>query len=470
MWSGSSIGRRAFLTGTLATGAAALTTGAAGRGVQSTLRKHVYDANVREIDLGGPIVKTWVYGDRLPGKELRVRAGEPVEVRLKNHLPADSTIHWHGLRIANAMDGVPGVTQDPVRPGEEYRYVITPPDAGTFWLHSHGQLQTDRGLYAPLIVDDPDEPGDYDHEWIIVLDDWLDGTGTNPEEVFHHLRSGGHHGGDYDDPCLGHLGMHLGDVHDYAYYLINGRVPEAPRTFTGRPGQRVRLRIINAAADTIFRVALGDHRFRVTHTDGFPVRQRETQSLLLGMSERIDAIVELGDGVFPLVAHPEGKHGTAMAVVRTSGGAAPGPHAHPRELDTCPLLGTGFVATDDVTLTGRPDREHDAVLTGDMHHFIWKINDAVFGEHTPLPVRSGEGVRLRYVNRTMMPHPMHLHGHTFQVINPDGGFGPRKDTALVPAKSAVDAFFVADNPGDWVTHCHNEYHMAAGMMTTVVYT
>ncbi len=183
--------QRTFLTGALATGAAALTTGAAGGGLPATLRKHVYDANVQDIDLGGPVVRTWAYGDRLPGKELRVRRGEPVEVRLKNHLPADSSIHWHGLRIVNAMDGVPGVTQEPVRPGEDYRYVFTPPDAGTFWFHSHSHLQTDRGLYGPLIVDDPNEPGDY------------------------------------DAPCLGYLGMHVGDVHAYAHYLINGRVPEA---------------------------------------------------------------------------------------------------------------------------------------------------------------------------------------------------------------------------------------------------
>ncbi|MGH3735426.1 MAG: multicopper oxidase family protein [Micromonosporaceae bacterium] len=398
-----------------------------------------------------------------------MRAGETVAVRVKNQLPEMTATHWHGLRIANAMDGVPGVTQPPIAPGGEFTYRLTPPDPGTYWLHAHHHLQLDRGLYAPLIVEDPREPGGYDDEWVIVLDDWVDGTGRTPHDVYHHLKHGGHHGGDYDDPCLGYLGRHVGDVHDYPHHLINGRVREAPAVFWAKPRQRVRLRIINAAADTFYRVALGGHTLRVTHTDGFPVRSQPAQSLLLAMGERFDAIVELDSGVFPLVAKAEGKHGGGLALVRTGGGQAPPADVHPTELDTCPKVATDFVATDDVLLDGPTDRGHTAVLTGDMMSYTWKINDRVYGDHVPLPVAEGEGVRLRFENRTMMPHPMHLHGHTFQVVRGDGGFGPRKDTAIVPAMSALDTYFVADNPGEWVTHCHNEYHMTAGMMTTVAY-
>lgn len=461
------VSRRLLLGGALGVATAGVTrtaTAAPHRG-----RRSVYAAAPGEVDLGGPVVPTWSYGGRLPGKELRLRKGDPVEVVLKNRMPADTTIHWHGLRIPNAMDGVPGVTQDTVQPGTDFHYRFTPPDAGTFWLHSHEHLQLDRGLYAPLIVEDPHERGTYDDEWTIVLDDWVDGTGRTPETVYHHLRHGGHSGGHYHDPCLGHLGDHIGDVHDYAYYLVNGRVPDAPRQFTARPGQRVRLRIINASADTMFRVALGGHALSVIATDGFPAQPRATSSLLLGMAERVDAIVELGDGVFPLVASPEGKHGLARALVRTGGGRPPAADVRPTELDTCPLLGTDVVATDDVALTGPVDRSHDLELTGDMMSYVWQINGAVFGEHAPLTVQPGDGVRLRFRNRTMMPHPMHLHGHTFQVINPDGSPGARKDTAIVPARQTVEAYFVADNPGAWVTHCHNEYHMTAGMMTTVEY-
>lgn len=495
-------------------------------------------------------MRTWTYDGRVPGRELRVRAGKPVTVLLLNQLPADTgahpadtTVHWHGVRVVNSMDGVPGVTQPPVAPGEEFVYQFTPPDSGTFWLHSHGHLQLDRGLYAPLIVEDPHEPGEYDVEWVLVLDDWVDGTGRTPDDVFHQLKRGpGHHGGGHGDKhggghgdmggghdhhggghsgmgngnghgdmgdghgghgdmggmgggdgdghgghgdmggmghggghkggtCSAHLGMHVSDVDDYPYYVINGRVRESPEVLRAKPGQRVRLRIINASADTMFRVALGEHRFMVTHTDGFPVRHTTSRSLLLGMGERVDAIVELGDGIFPFVARPEGKRGTARALVRTGGGQPPPPDLHPAELDVCPLVDADLTGADDVTFdAAAADRVHRVVLTGDMDGFTWKINGEVFGKHTPLPISRGERVRLTLINKTMMPHPMHTHGHTFQVLRDDSIPGPRRDTTIVPAQQRLQVQFDADNPGDWALHCHNDYHMAAGMMTTLTYT
>ena len=455
------------------------------------------DAAESEIDLGGRTVTTWAYGGQVPGRELRATAGKMLDVRLRNHLPVNTTVHWHGLRIANAMDGVPDVTQPSVRPETEFLYRFSPPDPGTYWLHSHEHLQLDRGLYAPLIIEDPRERLFYDDEWVIVLDDWVDGTGQTPEHVLEHLKEGGHgsHGmnmggmdtgeggghhmnkGGMDmgshhmtmDGCLRHLGEHLSDVDDYAYYLVNGRTPTSPMTFHGRPGQRIRMRIINAAADTFFQVALGDHTFTVTHTDGFPVRPQPAHSVLLGMAERIDAIVTLRDGVFPLVARAAGRNAAASAVVRTGSGPPPPRDAHPSGLDTCPLLATDLMADDDVVLNGPTDRRHTAVLSGDMDRFVWRINGEVFDDHTPLPVRRGEGVHMEFVNNTTMPHPMHLHGHTFQVVNRDGRPGPRKDTVIVPAMQRLDIYFTADNPGDWVLHCHNDYHMTAGMMTTVAY-
>lgn len=443
----------------------------------------VLDAAESEIDLGGRTVTTWAYGGQVPGRELRATAGEMVDVRLRNHLPVNTTVHWHGLRIANAMDGVPGVTQPSVRPETEFLYRFSPPDPGTYWLHSHEHLQLDRGLYAPLIVEDPREHVYYDGEWVIVLDDWADGTGTTPEHLLHHLQhgphhpspdphDGGHHGGHHDDGnggCLRHLGEHVSDVTGHPHYLINGRTSLSPMTFHGRPGQRIRMRIINAAADTFFRVALDDHTFTVTHTDGFPVRPQRAHSLLLGMAERVDAIVTLRDGVFPLVAGAAGKHGEASAVVRTGSGPSPPRGARPSGLGTCPLLATDLTAAEDVVLSGPTDRRHTAVLTEDLDRYVWQINGEVFGDHTPLPVRRGEGVHLELVNDTMMPHPMHLHGHTFQVMNAQGRPGPRKDTVIVPAKQRLGIYFVADNPGRWILHCHNDYHMTAGMMTTVAY-
>ena len=148
------------------------------------------------LDLGGPTVATWAYADRVPGPLLRATAGEFLRVTLDNQLPADTTIHWHGIRLRNAADGVPGVTQDPVQPGTAFVYEFTAPDPGTYFFHPHVGVQLDRGLYAPMVIDDPGEPGRYDAEWILVLDDWVDGTGRTPDDVLAQLiADGGTNGG-----------------------------------------------------------------------------------------------------------------------------------------------------------------------------------------------------------------------------------------------------------------------------------
>ncbi len=245
--------------------------------------RHSVTAKPATLDLGGPTVATWAYDGVLPGPLLRASAGDMLEVTLNNQLPADTTIHWHGIRLANHADGVPGLTQDPVRPGDTYVYRFTAPDPGTYFFHPHVGVQLDRGLYAPLIIDDPHEPGDYDAEWAVVLDDWIDGTGTDPDRVLTELTAGTGNGGMEMGPMGGmdHGSMGMGqapwgDAGDvtYPHFLINGKVPAAPDVLAAKPGQRVRLRIINAASDTIFTVALGGHRMTITHTDGRDVGHR----------------------------------------------------------------------------------------------------------------------------------------------------------------------------------------------------
>jgi FtsP/CotA-like multicopper oxidase with cupredoxin domain len=212
-------------------------------------------------------------------------------------------------------------------------------------------------------VEDPAEPADYDHDWTVVLDDWtvvlddwIDGTGYTPDQVLDALRNGmgrmsmaaaspsptpmmsSMGGMSGPSPVLSGARSTLlgGDVR-YPWYLINGRVRTAPRTFAARPGQRARIRFINAAADTSFRVALGGHQMTVTHTDGYPVAPVRAGALLIGMGERYDVQVTLGDGVFPLTALAEGKNATALAtrpvtgglrdVCRDCGDCGPGPAA-----------------------------------------------------------------------------------------------------------------------------------------------
>jgi len=263
-------------------------------------------------------------------------------------------------------------------------------------------------------------------------------------------------------------GNDSGDV-QYPLYLVNGRTSVDPDVLRGRPGQRVRLRIINAGADTIFDVALAGHELRITHTDGYPVEPVNTSVLRIGMGERYDAVVTLSDGVFPLVAEPVGKTGRARALVRTGAGAVPALSYRPGELDGQPLTVALLRAGPGSALARRaPDSVQDVVLGGSMGGYEWTINGRTYDRTRPLGIRSGEATRLRIRNHTMMTHPVHIHGHTFQVGRA-GGVGPRKDTVLVPSMGGVDVELRADNPGQWMVHCHNAYHAEAGMMTRLDY-
>jgi FtsP/CotA-like multicopper oxidase with cupredoxin domain len=318
----------------------------------------------------------------------------------------------------------------------------------------------------------------------VVLDDWLDGTGSTPDEVLQGLRSmagmhgghGGHVGHDMGAmPMDGRTMMTsplLGGAGDvvYPHYLINGRIAAAPVSFTGRPGARIRIRLVNAASDTAFRVAVGGHRLTVTHTDGFPVVPATTDALLLGMGERADVVVELRDGVFPLVAVAEGKAGQAMALIRTGAGGPPPPSVWPLELERLVLTTATLRPAEPVRLPDRtPDRTHRLVLAGEMMPYEWTINGAPYGSARPLLVRQGERVRLEFVNRSDMFHPMHVHGHTFAVVGGAGGAGARKDTVIVTPNETVRVDLDATNPGQWMTHCHNIYHAESGMMINLAY-
>ena len=425
------------------------------------------------IDLGGLRSQTWAYGSAVPGGEIRVKAGDLIRARFTNQLPEATTIHWHGISLRNDMDGVPGMTQDVVPPQGAFTYEFIAPDPGTYWFHPHVGLHLDRGLYAPLIVEDPAEPGRYDREYTLVLDDWSDGVGQSPEAALEDLRAGrGPHaahqaGGGPHSEALNSAG---GDV-NYPLYLINGRHSSAPVELAARKGERLRLRLINAGADTPFRVAIGGHQMTVTHADGFPVVPVTIDALMIAMAERYDVTVTVaGDGVFPLIAVAEAKADEAMAVIRTGSGAVPDPGVRPLELNGRMLQLADLVAADSVRLAPlRADRTFKVELGGGDAGYVWTLNGKPHGQNKPLEVRQGERIRLDFANTTTMFHPMHLHGHTFQVINPGGAPGARKDTMIVRPKERVSVEFIADNPGQWMIHCHNNYHQSGGMMLTLSY-
>jgi FtsP/CotA-like multicopper oxidase with cupredoxin domain len=429
-----------------------------------------------DVDLAGRAVTTWGYGGTIPGAPIRVTAGDRVRITVTNDLPVDTSVHWHGLRIDNAMDGVPGLTTPAVGSGDTFVYDFAVPDPGTHWFHPHSGLQLDTGLYAPFIVDDPQDPGDYDQEWVVVLDDWTDGVGPSPDEIYAALVAAGERSpdgmtmGGMDHMPMGQGAMMSGtggDV-DYPVFVINGRAPEDPDVLRAKPRDRVRIRIINAGADTVFTVALADHELQVTHTDGNPVQPTSTTSLQIGMGERYDVVVTLKSGAFTLAAEAVGKSGRAQAVIRTASDRLSG--ERPSELDSYPMTAESLQSVESARLAARtPDSVQQVVLSGSMAPYVWTINGEPYDRTEPLRMESGELVRLRLTNMSMMPHPVHLHGHRFQVGSA-GSSGAVKDTLLLPPMAAVDVDLLADNPGRWLLHCHNAYHMEAGMMTRLEYT
>lgn len=469
---------------------------------RSTGREHRLDLTAAPavLDLGGGVTpKTWAYTGRTLGQEVRLSAGDTLVANLSNQLPAKTTTttHWHGIGLRNDMDGVPGVTQSAVGSGSSFTYRFVTDTPGTYFFHPHTGVQLDRALYAPLIVEDPDEPLGYDDEWVVVLDDWLDGITGTPDDVLAELHQGmggsgnmqgmegmegmegmdgaSHDGGSSSkrfmlmgtDSRL--LGGETGDVR-YPYHLINGRIAADPAVRTAKPGTKLRLRIINAGSDTAYRVALGGHRMTITHTDGYPVRHHEVDALLMGMGERYDVLVTLGDGVFPLVADAEGKDAGGLAVLRTGSGTAPKPGVRPKELDGEIVTASRLTAADEVSLKpAEPDITHRIRLTGSMAKYDWAINGVTFDMDNPLAnpvvVEEGQRVRLDFVNASRMWHPVHLHGHTYQL----GTSGPRKDTTIVRPGRTVSVYVDADNPGEWMLHCHNAYHGAVGMMALLAY-
>ena len=430
------------------------------------------------VDLGGKVVKTLGYAETVPGPLIRANVGDELRVTLTNGLGKPTSMHWHGIALRNDMDGATPATPD-VPTGASFTYAFSVPDAGTYWAHPHVGVELDTGLYLPLIVDDPTAPANYDVEWIVMLDDWTDGVGRSPQQILADLEKGGmgamgsmgemgsmgQMGGSQGSALLG------GDPGDviYPYYVINGRIPEAPTTFRATPGQRIRMRFINAGSDTAFRVALAGHRMTVTHTDGFPIVPTDVDALLIGMGERYDVTVTAKDGVFPLVALAEGKNALARALLTTGVGAAPPADFQPPELNG--KVGTVdlFAAPEEARLEfTKADTTMQANLTSSDTAYQWGINGP-FPDNTPFTVWQGQQAAMTFTNKTRMWHPMHLHGHTFAVLNPDGTQGARKDTVNVLPNQSVKIAILADNPGYWPMHCHNTYHAEAGMLSTFDY-
>lgn len=421
-----------------------------------------------------PQTDVWAYNGSVPGPLLRAKQGERLRVVLANTLPQASTVHWHGIRLPNAMDGVPHLTQQPVEPGAEFVYEFTLPDAGTYWYHPHERSheQVARGLYGALIVDEPQPPEvDRDETW--VLSDWrLDKTAT---EV-----------GDFDSNRfdLTHGGR-IGNT-----VTVNGRFTPIGGEFPVRGGERIRLRLINAATARIFRLRFDGHMPQVIALDGHPVTPHAMGGgVTLGPGMRTDLMIDC-----------MGKPGERFVVADTF---------YPRELrvmelvyrDESPLrrnpltaplaLPPNPLSEPDVAQAQRHDIRFEGGAKGALraaefegrrlgiqalvreHGIAWTINGVARREHAHQPLlvlKRGSHHVLALHNDTAWYHPVHIHGIAFRIVSRNGKPAPLRewaDTALLAPRERVEIAFVADNPGDWMLHCHVLAHQHGGMMASI---
>jgi FtsP/CotA-like multicopper oxidase with cupredoxin domain len=417
-------------------------------------------------------------------------AGKRFRVTLENQLDMATLIHWHGLTPPSEQDGVPDLSQPPLAPGGHYDYDFALARPGTNWMHSHHGLQEQRLLAAPLIVRDPAEAGFDEQEVVLLLHDF---TFTDPAEIFSKLTGGmmpmshgdstdamgGSMGSGGDMAGMDHSAMGgMADLNDVKYdaFLANDRTLADPQVIRVEKGGRVRLRVINGATSSNFHLDLGMLDGRLIAVDGHAIVPMTERRFPLAIAQRLDIRLQLppGEGAYPILAMLEGgvdRAGMVLATANAVVAAVPQMASEP----TPPVgleLELQLQAAEPVEIPeNQPVRTYIVELTGGMMSYNWGFNGLRFGEHRPIPAALGDRIEITFVNRTDMSHPIHLHGHAFQVIaiNDIALSGARRDTVLVPIGGSVAIAFTADNPGHWALHCHNLYHMAAGMMTSVKY-
>jgi multicopper oxidase len=419
------------------------------------------------------------YNAMIPGPPLRVRYGQRVRVEYLNQSSLQTSVHWHGMMLPNAMDGVAGVTQPPVLQGGRFTYEFAPSPPGTRWYHDHaGKLAILHGLFGMFIVEDPrDEPADV--EYAVVFHDVPDMRsvaaammGTSRAPMIDPMGS--------PEMLQMKPGDKMGDEVNYLAHCINGATYPHTTSLKVKVGDRVRLRILNASATQTRYVRLAGHRLRVTHADGNPVPQPvEFDALRIGVAERYDAWFEVSKpGAWLLQGLSSDPLAFQQAmVVYTEGNEKSAPLSSPQWVDgvdyvTYEKLAGGFQSTVDDS--GVAIRRAFTLGGGAWGSPRWTINSATWPNVPPISANRNDRILVHFKNTTDMDHPMHLHGHRFSIVEVDGkalAHPLAKDVSLVRANNGTLSWIFDANsfPGRWLLHCHNEIHMMDGMMTEVVY-
>jgi FtsP/CotA-like multicopper oxidase with cupredoxin domain len=451
-------------------------------------------ADTRTLDVNGKPAQVFglVGPNGKPG--ITLAPGERFHVDLVNRAGTSTIVHWHGQLPPWHQDGFPWPQTPPIPAGDSRLYDYAP-IAGTFWMHSHQGLQEQSLMTAPLIVHSAEDLHADRQEVVLMLHDFSFRT---PDELLVGLSKSNGAASAMPKSGMGDMNMgsrnmrpmnmnsmnmaatnmapavamDLNDI-DYDAFLANDRTLADPEVIRTEPGGKVLLRLINGASATQFWIDLGALTGTVVAVDGQPVRAVRGSRFPLAMAQRLDVLIDLpGNGAYPIVARVEGKRARTGIILATSGvpvsrvaSEAEG-NAPPVDLS----LERRLAAADPLTARAA-DVTHRVILDGAMAPYAWSLNGEYWPNVTALMIATGQRVAIEMVNRSMMAHPMHLHGHAFQVVAINGAplAGAVRDTVLVPPMSSVTIAFDADNPGRWAFHCHNLYHMMTGMMTEVRY-
>jgi len=398
------------------------------------------------------------------------RRGARFQVALDNGLAEPVAIHWHGLILPNGQDGVPYVTQPPIKPGERRLYDFPLVQAGTYWMHSHFGLQEQVMVTAPLII--LDERAQAMQDVVMMLNDF---TTRDPAAILESLRATPMAGMKMGGAMKKSMGSKP-DLTDVAYdaFLANRRSLTDPEVVRVTEGESVRLRVINMSSGSNYFVSTGQLGAQAIAVDGEDIVPLPGTRFELGVAQRIDLRMQIprGGGAYPILAQAEGTDGQAGIILATAGASVPTVSPKASRL-------AGALTNQQETrlralhpLARRSiDRRLRVTLGGDMMSYVWNLNGQVWPKVTPLEVKQGERVEIAFENSTPMTHPMHLHGHVFQVTSVGGQatLGARRDTVLVAPKQTVKVEFDALYSGYWMIHCHLLYHQAAGMMTVLHY-
>ena len=504
------------------------------------------------LDIGGKRVSAIAVNGMVPGPLLRFREGQEAVIRVTNRMrDEDASIHWHGLLLPFQMDGVPGLSDSGIRPGETFTYRFPVRQNGTYWYHSHSALQEQLGVYGPIIIDPADsDPVRYDREYVVILADWLSG---DPEAMIAKLKKQSSYS-NYQRQTLGDfigdaskdgfgatvkdrwawskMRMDPTDIADitghHFIFLMNGLAPDSTWNGLFKPGERVRLRFINAAAVTFFDVRIPGMRMTVVQADGQNVKPVTVDEFRIGIAETYDVIIQPKENrAYTIFAETIDRSGFARGTLAPKPGmCAPLPQRRKRTVRTMADMGMGDMAgmagmkmpssgaavmhgpdkhgpgnsmvamapqnrlgepgtglegmpwrvlvyNDLQSLVANydkrpPEREIELHATGNMERYIWGFDGKKYSEaKEPIEFYHGERLRFTWVNDTMMEHPLHLHGMFMELDNGHGVHNPRKHTVILKPGEKLSLNITADAPGLWAFHCHVLYHMDMGMFRVV---